>query len=209
MIRIHDVSRTISPALAVWPGDAPPSLRHVVRKADGAGYNLTNLTLSPHTGTHADAPWHFDESGCRADGVDLARYMGRTHVVTVARKRGGIVPADLGNADLAGLERLLVHTWVSDLEDSEWTNEFPYPTIELVDFLADRGAVLLGMDAPSVDAFDSEDLPCHHRLYERGMGSLENLMLRGVPDGIYDLAALPLKIAGACGSPVRAVLRDI
>jgi arylformamidase len=209
MTRIHDVTRTISPALAVWPGDAPPVLRHVVRKEDGAGYNLTNLTLSPHTGTHADAPWHFDEAGCRADGVDISRYMGRAHVVAVARRHGGIVPADLGDADLAGLERLLLHTWVSDLGDAEWSSEFPHPTVELVDFLADRGAVLLGTDTPSMDAFDSRILPCHHRLHARGMGSLENLALKGVPDGVYDLVALPLKLAGACGSPVRAVLREI
>ena len=207
--RIYDLSRTISTATAVWPGDAPFSFEHVVRIADGAGYNLTKVTMSPHTGTHADAPWHFEASGAHPAAVPLERYLGRAHVVTVARERGGIVPADLGGARIDRLERLLLHTRASDREDDEWEAEFPHPTLELVEWLAARGAVLLGTDTPSVDAPDSEDLPCHHRLAAHGIATIENLRLKCVPDGVYDLAALPLKFAETCGSPVRAVLRSI
>ena len=209
MTRIFDISRTISTATAVWPGDAEFSFQHVVRIADGAGYNLTKVTMSPHTGTHADAPWHFERDGLHPARLPLAPYLGRAHVVTVARARGGIVPADLGGADLGRLERLLLHARASDLEDHEWPEEFAHPTVELVDWLADRGVVLLGLDSPSMDAFDSVDLPCHHRLAARGIATIENLKLGGVPDGVYDLAALPLKFAETCGSPVRAVLRAI
>ncbi|RPJ00651.1 MAG: kynurenine formamidase, partial [Chloroflexi bacterium] len=91
--------------------------------------------------------------------------------------------------------------------DNTWPEDFPYPTVELVDWLAAQGVVLLGLDSPSMDAFDSRDLPCHHRLLEQGMVHLETLCLAGVPDGVYELIAFPLKIAGVCGSPVRAVLR--
>jgi arylformamidase len=107
------------------------------------------------------------------------------------------------------MKRLLIHTWVSDLPDSTWPEDFPYPTRELVDWLAAQRVVLLGLDGPSMDAFDSEDLPCHHRLQEQRMASLETLCFADVPDGVYELIAFPLKIAGVCGSPVRAVLRPL
>jgi arylformamidase len=105
------------------------------------------------------------------------------------------------------VQRLLIHTWVSDLDDNQWPEDFPYPGVELIDWLADQGAVLLGMDSPSVDDFNSKDLAGHNRLRARGMAHLELLQLRGVPDGIYELVALPLKLWGVCGSPVRAILR--
>jgi arylformamidase len=110
---------------------------------------------------------------------------------------------------MAPVQRVLIHTWVSDLPDDEWPTDFPYPTVALIDWLADQGAVLLGMDAPSVDDFNSQDLPGHHRLRQRDMVHLELITLAGVPDGVYELIALPLKIAEACGSPVRAILREL
>lgn len=205
--RLYDISRTIAPSLAVWPGDAPFRYTHALRTADGASVNLTTLTLSPHSGSHADAWYHVAEDGAHPAAMPLEKYIGSAHVVTIARRTGGIVPADLGDRDWTGLERLLIHSWVSDLPDEDWPEDFPYPTVELVDWLAERGAVLLGLDSPSVDRFDSQALPCHHRLREHGMVSLEALCLAGVPDGVYELVALPLKLDGVCGSPVRAVLR--
>ncbi|MBN1201017.1 MAG: cyclase family protein [Anaerolineae bacterium] len=207
--RIYDISRTIAPSLAVWPGDTPFGFSYAMRKRDGMAVNLTTLTLSPHTGSHADAPYHIADDGVHPADLPLAPYIGPAHVVTITREHGGIVPADFDGHDLSGVKRLLIHTWVSDLPDNQWPDEFPYPTVELVDWLADMGAVLLGLDCPSVDSFDSKDLPCHHRLRARGMLNLETLRLAGVPDGMYELIALPLKLAGVCGSPVRAVLREL
>jgi arylformamidase len=206
--KIYDISRTISPDLKVWPGDTPFSFEQQMSLAAGQSVNLTTLTLSAHTGSHADAPWHYDASGGHPADIPLWKYIGPAHVVSIERQQGGIMPEDFAGVDLDGLERLLVHTWVSDLPDDRWPEDFPYPTVELIDWLAEQGAVLLGVDMPSVDAFDSTDLPGHHRLYERGMVNLETLCLRDVPDGIYELVALPLKIAGVCGSPVRAILRE-
>jgi len=205
--RLYDISRTISPALAVWPGDAPFSFEHVLRRTDGASVNLTTLRLSPHTGSHADAPYHLADDGLHPAELPLEKYIGPAHLVTIARRTGGIVPADFWGGALAGVHRLLIHTWVSDLPDDTWPQDFPYPTLELVEWLAEQGGVLLGVDCPSVDRFDSDDLPCHHHLQQRGIMNLESLCFAGVPDGLYELVALPLKLAGVCGSPVRAVLR--
>lgn len=208
-VPLYDISRTISPTLAVWPGDHPFSFEHVLRKTDGAVVNLTTLSLSPHTGSHTDAPYHVAEGDLHPADLPLEKYIGPAHVVTIGRQRGGIVPADFEGRDLTGLQRLLIHSWVSDLPDGTWPEDFPYPTVELVDWLAIQGVVLLGLDSPSVDAFDSRELPCHQRLREHGMVNLETLRLAGVPDGVYELIAFPLKIAGVCGSPVRAVLREL
>jgi arylformamidase len=207
--RLYDISRTITPALAVWPGDAPFGYEHVLRRRDGASVNLTTLTLSPHTGSHADAPYHFLDGAPHPADLPLDPYLGPAHLVTIARRSGGIVPDDLAGHDLRGARRLLIRTWVSNLPDDTWPDDFPYPTVELIDWLAARGVILLGLDSPSVDAFDSADLPCHHRLWQHGMVHLETLRLVGMPDGVYELIALPLKLAGVCGSPVRAVLREL
>lgn len=203
-MKIYDISRTISPETAVWPGDSPFQFDTVLSKKTGASVNLTTIHLSPHTGTHADAGFHFADDGLHPDELPLEKYMGQAQVVTIERKHGGIIPSDFEVNIQA--PRLLIHTWVSDVPDHEWPENFPYPTLELVDWLANQGVVLLGLDSPSVDAFDSKDLVCHHRLRGHRMVHLEGLQLSSVLDGIYNLAALPLKIAGICGSPVRAVL---
>ena len=206
---IIDISRTISTGTAVWPGDTPFSYRHALRIADGADYNLTHISMSPHTGTHADAPWHFDEMGRHPAALPLEPYIGPAHVVSVGHRQGAIVPGDLATMDLGGMKRLLLRTWVSDITDEKWPGDFPHPAPELIDFLADRGLMLLGADFPSMDAFDSRDYPCHRLLAARGVATLENLALAGVPDGIYELIALPLKLEHVCSSPVRAALRTL
>ncbi len=207
--RLYDISRTIAPTLAVWPGDTPFSSTLNWNMAEGASVNVTQMTLSPHTGSHADAPYHYIDGDLHPAALPLAPYIGPAHVVTITRREGGIVPADFAGRGLHGMQRLLIHTWVSDVPDNEWPVNFPYPTVELVDWLAAQGVVLMGLDCPSVDHVDSQDLPCHHRLRRHNMANLENLLLEGVPDGVYELIALPLKIDGVCGSPVRAVLRAI
>ena len=111
----------------------------------------------------------------------------------------------------APIKRLLIHTWVSDQPDEAWIDDIPYTSVGLIEALGQRGVVLLGVDVASMDSIDSKDLPAHHALARMGMVNLENLALRDVPDGDYELIALPLKLAdeNTCASPVRAVLRTL
>jgi arylformamidase len=206
---MYDISRSLTPTTAVWPGDTAFHFDRVLELAKGHSVNLTTLHLSAHTGTHADAPYHYTPDGEHPAATPLDHYIGPAHVASIQRENGGITPADFSGHDLSGLKRLLIHTWVSELPDDQWAEDFPYPTLELIDWLADQGGVLLGVDMPSVDSFDSKDLPGHHRLYQRGLRNLESLSLAGVPDGRYELIALPLKLDGVCGSPVRAILKDL
>jgi arylformamidase len=206
---IYDITRTVAPSTHVWPGDTAFSITPVMCLVDGASVNLTTLTMSAHTGTHADAYFHYKVDGAHPVGMPLESYLGRARLVTVAKRDGELMPEDFAHVNLDGAERLLIHSWVSDLEDSEWPTEFPYLSLPLIEWLATLGIRLIGLDSPSVDAFNSTELMCHHALYRYRMVNIETLCLRGVPDGDYELIALPLKLDLACGSPVRAVLRPL
>jgi len=94
-------------------------------------------------------------------------------------------------------------------DPDHWNNDFAALEPAIVDALADRGVVLIGLDTPSVDLIDSKDLPTHRRFLARDVSILEGLVLAGVPAGAYELSALPLKLAGFDASPVRAVLRTL
>lgn len=206
---IYDITRAVAPTTHVWPGDTTFGVRPVMRLADGASVNLTTLTMSAHTGTHADAYFHYQADGAHPAAMPLDAYIGRARVVTVAKHEGALLPEDFAHVKLEGAERLLIHSWVSDLPDQEWPPVFPYLSLALIDWLAGLGVRLVGLDSPSVDGFDSTELMCHHALYRYRMVNIETLCLRGVPDGDYELIALPLKLDLACGSPVRAVLRPL
>ncbi|RMG85985.1 MAG: arylformamidase [Chloroflexi bacterium] len=206
---MYDITRRVSPQTHVWPGDAPYQCQPLLRLAEGASVNLTTLTLSAHTGTHADAYYHFTDDGQHPATMPLDAYIGRARVVTVSKRNGPLTPDDFSHINLDGGERLLIHSHVSDLEDNQWPDEFPYLSVELIEYLASLNYRLIGLDSPSVDAFDSKELPCHHALYHHGLVNLETLFLREVPDGDYELIALPLKLDLACGSPIRAILRSL
>lgn len=206
---MYDITRTVSVTTAVWSGDTPYQLQTNATITDGASINLVTMTLSSHTGTHADAYYHYEKGGAHPAAMPLDAYIGRVRVVSTEKRDGPLLPDDFADYDLEGGERLLVHSHVSDVPDSEFPTVFPYASPALISFLADKGYRLLGLDSPSMDALDSTTLPAHHSLAQYNMVNLELLNLSGVPDGDYDLAALPLKLDGVCGSPVRAVLRPL
>lgn len=206
---IYDISRMVSPRTAVWPGDRSYAVEPVLRREAGMAVNLTTISLSPHTGTHADAYYHYEDEAIHPAQMPLHPYIGRARVITVAKTDGALTPDDFAPDSLNGAERLLIHSAVSDIDDDGWAAQYPYLSMELIAALAEQGAVLIGLDSPSVDAFDSHDLPCHHGLRRYHLVNLECLILRGVPDGDYELIALPLKLDLTCGSPVRAILRTL
>lgn len=202
-----DISRTLFPGMAVWPGDTPLTIETILAMTDGASVNLTTLTLSAHIGTHADAPYHFHERGKTLDIVDLAPYWGLAQVVTVTKAAGPLYPEDFGHVNVRLAARLLVHSEASTLDLARFPDEFVYPSPELANYLGAHGVLLYGADAPSMDDANSTTLPGHHAMLAAGIAILEGLDLSLAPDGLYELAALPLKIARGDGSPVRAVLR--
>ncbi len=206
---IYDITRTVSPTLKVWPGDTEYAAAAVVTMAGGAPVNLFTLTLSAHTGTHADAYYHYTKDGAHPAQMPLEQYVGPARVVTVSRRDGPLTADDFPAGSLDGVRRLLVHSHVSNLPDEVWPSEFPYPSPDLIELLGRHGCLLIGLDSPSFDDLNSSTLDGHHALRRSGMVNLETLNLSGVPDGDYELVALPLKLDLACGSPVRAILRTL
>lgn len=206
---IHDISPLLDSDIAVWPGDTTYSSQDLLRLEDGSSVHLSSVTFSCHTGAHADAPSHYAKGAPAIEEADLQKYLGPCVLVDVNPEDHAIRPADLGALETTdSIPRILFRTGA--IRDRK---TFPDPltclTVELIDWLAERGCQLIGLDSPSVDRFDSKDLACHHALYRNGIVNLECLALDGVPEGRYELIALPLRLSGRDASPVRAVLRDL
>jgi len=202
---LYDISRPIEPQSAVFPGDTPFSAQWPLRLEKGHSVNLSTITMSPHVGTHADSFLHYDPHGAPIDEVPLERFLGPCRVVEVL---GDVTLEALRGIDLAREERLLFRT-ARRIDHRVWEDDFPTVAPEAAKALADAGVKLVGIDQPSVDKSDSKDLPSHNALGRGKVVNLENLDLTGVPEGRYELIALPLKIRGGDGSPVRAVLRTL
>ena len=205
--KIYDVTRSLSPNLAVWPGDTPFSVEVMLAMSQGASVNLTTLRLSAHSGTHVDAPYHFRDDDLTIEAVPLRAYIGPATLITVQRKKGPLIPDDFPNLAWSKVERLLVHSDASDKPADHFPTQFVYPSPQLADLMGQHGIVLFGSDAPSMDDTNSKSLPGHNALRRNQIAILEGLRLTDVPDGNYELIALPLKIKGGDGSPVRAILR--
>jgi arylformamidase len=202
---IYDLSPAISAALAVWPGDTPPTREVLLDIASGHNITLSTLRATVHLGAHADAPSHYGSGGADIASVPLEHYLGPCEVMRVDAERGGLIsPAMLPRAVSA--PRLLIATGTFP-DPAVFDEDFAALSAELVDHLHRAGVLLVGIDSPSVDPFTSRDLPAHHRCLAHGMAILEGLALGGVPEGPYELIALPLRLAGFDASPVRAVLR--
>jgi arylformamidase len=126
--------------------------------------------------------------------------------VAVAPNRDWLVPVSaLDGVAIAEAPRVLFKTG-TDPDPFRWPERFAALSPDVARALAGAGARLVGIDTPSVDDAKSETLPVHAILLDGGVSWLENLDLSGVEPGVYDLVALPLRIVGACASPVRAVL---
>lgn len=202
---IYDITPPITQALAVWPGDTPP-LREVLLDIDrGDPITLSTLRATVHLGAHADGPNHYGRGAAGIDAQPLERYLGPCQVVRVAAARGERIAA-LGVP--IRRERVLLDTGTYP-NPEVFSEDFASLTPELVAELSRQGARLIGIDTPSVDPFHSKDLPAHQACLRYDMAILEGLALGGVPEGDYELIALPLRLVGFDASPVRAILRTL
>jgi len=197
-VKIYDITRYLSEDTVLYPGDIRPRFREV----DTGQYRVTEMTLGSHTGTHIDAPSHYLEGGETVDQIPLTTLMGPAEVLDCTDAGTAIEPHHL-TGRLPGAGALLLKTWFSGRQEFE--PEYPALSIEAADLIADTGITCIGTDAPSIEAFEG-DGSVHRRLLERGMIILELLDLGGVPGGIYTMIALPLRLKGADGSPIRVIL---
>jgi len=205
---IYDISRPLSPAAAVYPGDTPVSLTETMAMRRGDACNVTAFTMSAHAGTHIDAPRHCADGAPGIDAAPLDALVGPARVVSLAAT-GAITLDAVERWPLEGVRRLLLHTPASETPYDEFDPGFACFTPDAAEWLARSGVRLIGTDAPSVDEASSHELPVHHVFLSRGIAIVENLCLRGVPDGDYELIALPLKLVGGDAAPARVILRTL
>lgn len=204
-IEYIDISPMLSGKTAVFPGDTAFELQFVREFEAGDHYSLSAIRTTPHVGAHADAPYHYHPRGETIDSRKLSYYLGPCQVIEAMKPSGNrIFPEDIDHVRLEA-PRVLFKT-MSFPNPERFDKDFISLSPALIDHLAERNVVLVGVDTPSIDPWDSKGLESHRRVYHHDMAILEQIDLRETPPGLYFLIALPLKIKGGDASPVRAVL---
>jgi arylformamidase len=204
---LYDITPAVTAALAVWPGDTPPSREVLADLTRGDNITLSTLRATVHLGAHADAPSHYGRDAASIESRPLEPYLGPCRVVRIPAARGTRIPPSAIPASLRA-ERVLITTG-SYPDPYAFNEDFVALEPETVDLLHERGARLVGIDTPSVDLYSAKKLVAHARFLAHDMAILEGLVLAHVPEGEYELIALPLKLDGFDASPVRAVLRTL
>jgi arylformamidase len=204
---IYDITPPVNERLAVWPGDTPPRREVLCDMKLGDNLTLSTLHATVHLGAHADAPSHYGTDARSIESRDLDFYLGPCQVMRVDVARGARVTRALLPAQVLAPRLLLATDTYPD--PHHFNEDFAALEPALVEELSRDGVKLLGIDTPSVDLFSSKDLPAHAMFLKHDMAILEGLVLRGVPEGLYELIALPLALVSFDASPVRAVLRTL
>lgn len=205
--RLWDISPPVAADSPIFPGDEAYRLRWTARRSPDCPVNLSALTLSPHVGAHADAPLHYADDAPSIDQVDLHAYLGPCRVIHALGAAPLITIEHLRHAEDRLPPRVLVRC--CGKAGTAWNPAFTAYAPEAIAWLAERGVRLIGIDTPSVDPATSKTLDSHQLLKHYDLRVLENLVLDEVTEGDYELIALPLKLHGACASPVRAILREL
>ena len=206
-MQVWDISPPVSGRSPVFPGDTAYSQQWVARVAPGSPVNVSAVTLSPHVGAHADAPLHYADGAPAIGAVALAPFLGPCRVIHAIACGPLVTVRHLAHAAHALPPRVLVRT--CERAPVGWIDDFSAFAPEAVEWLALQGVRLIGIDTASIDPASSKTLPSHQQLRRLDLRVLENLVLDDVPEGDYELIALPLRWVDADASPVRAILRKL
>ena len=211
-MKYYDVTVLVSEEMAIWPGNPEVSLEKVKSLKKGDSSNLTHLKMGVHSGTHIDAPNHFEPEGIGTDQLPVDVLMGRCRVLDLTDVKESIDRSKLSRLNLNGVTRLLFKTTNSrwwDQNDRQFHSDFIHLAEDGAHFLVDHGIRLVGIDYLSIEKYKSPDHATHHVLLRSNVIVIEGLNLSGVSQGDYELAALPVKLEGADGAPTRVILREI
>jgi arylformamidase len=213
---IYDISQTLRASLPVWPGDGAFECGATAEVAAGSSVTLHRFAMSSQSGTHAESARHVRDDSASLDELELGVFWGLCTVVDVSAGVGPVLASEVlpklsafvSASASASSERVLLRTFVKP-NWSTWPVDFRPIASGLIDEIAARGCRLIGTDAPSLDPASSKTLEAHHAAHRARMAILEGLVLDQIPEGIYELVALPLPIKAVEATPVRAVLRTL
>ncbi|MDN7243438.1 arylformamidase [Planococcus sp. N028] len=201
--KIIDISMELSNDTPQWPGDRPFEYGLTATKEESGSVNVGEVKTSTHMGTHIDAPFHYDNDGLTIDEMPLDVYLSRAQVMDVTGLNK-ITSDDLKKPE-EGVTTVLLKTGVWK-DRTKFPEQWPVFDTSIAFWLKENGIRLLGVDVPSVDQETSKDMEMHQAMNREDRFILESVVLDDVAEGVYELIALPLKIKGAEGSPVRAIL---
>lgn len=204
--KLWDISQKLHPGLPVWPGDTAFEQARTWQMEEGSPVNVSALTLSTHSGAHADAPLHYSQEAPDIASVDLEPYLGECLVIDARGVGHEIEVADLPH--LHSADRVLFRTF-DTFPHRDWVEDTTAIAPETIEWLAVQGVKLVGIDGPSIDPQSSKEMLAHKAVLKHDIRVLEGLVLDDVPEGRYELIALPLPIVRGDASPVRAVLREL
>ncbi len=205
---LYDISPAIGPGIPVWPGDTEFVETRNWEIGPECPVNVSWFTMSTHTGSHADAPFHYDADGKRTGALDLERYLGPCRVIHARDATTHVLPRHLERHLDNVPPRVLFRTY-ERAPQTVWDPDFTAVHHETIDMLNRAGVALVGLDTPSLDPQESKTMDAHMAVRRHGMSILESLVLDDVPPGDYELIALPIKLANLDAAPVRAVLRSL
>ena len=203
LLKIHDLTRTISQDMWVYPGDPRPKFDpHATIKNNNA--NITKITVGSHTGTHVDAPWHFLQGGNSIDMEPLDKFVGEAAIIDASGKNS-VTAEDFSGYDIRSNDIILIYTGTGNRRA-----DFAYLDISAAEWMVRHGLKCVGIDTASVEKYGEKDAPVHKMLLARNTGIIENLdNLKQFVGSRMFFVCLPLPLKGIDGSPARAVLFDI
>lgn len=207
-MKVWDISQTLRPGMPLWPGEPPLAIRRNAEISDECPVNVGAIDAPLHAGTHADSPFHYDPRGPSSAECDLEPYLGLCVVVDVRHAARRVELGDVDWPALGAAKRVLFRTY-RDFPNDAWDSDFTAIAPEVIARLRDAGVRLVGTDAASLDPEQSKTMDAHREIQAGDMRILEGLVLDHVAPGEYELIALPLKLAQADASPVRAILREV
>lgn len=207
-MRTYDITLTITPEMIVWPGDPSVNMQRLSSIDAGDNANVTQVSMSCHTGTHVDAPDHFMNNGKTVESLSLDLLMGRAYVLNLPDVNL-ITASILMDADIPPrTRRLLFKTrnsayWANG--NKEFQTDFVGLSVDAAEWLVDRNVKLVGIDYLSIAPY-KQGKPVHTILLDAGVVVVEGLDLSKVSQGRYTLTCLPLKLGGSDGAPTRVIL---
>jgi arylformamidase len=204
---IYDITPLITKDLPVWPQSKPFSRTIEVDMKHGSNVTCSSFSATCHLGAHIDAPSHYSMKGEAIHERSLDYFIGKCQVIRVDVPKKSKV--HISHVPTIHAPRVLFATNTFDYKRPSFQTDFAALDPALMEMLAESGVITVGIDTPSVDLFASEQLECHQMALRYNMNLIEGLDLTVVPEGIYELIALPLKLKDCDASPTRAILRLI
>lgn len=206
---IYDISLTIHPGMVTWPGDEGVKSELITSIKRGDLYNLSQLQMSAHNGTHVDAPLHFIDGAPGIDSIEPEIMLGKARLFQLPEVEY-IDRSILESLDLEGVTRLLLGTANSKLlKLPEFSKNFVYVTEDAARYMVEIGIKLVGIDYLSIGYYRDREQVTHRVLLEAGVVIVEGIDLSGIPANDYELICLPIKLKDTDGAPARVLLREL